>query len=693
MQVERQPEVPIKHTYEIHAEGARTPEESAVVEAVQTPLKEIAKTKFYDFTGNAFMSFLRKAARFLDFTKYLGGALNSNTIIRGTLKNWDPERLKAGKHRILQEFGAKSLEFTSKTHEKVGAHYIDAVEFLKKIKEKGGERKVLKFDLPDESFFNEAKVVRLKVSDNLPISMHELKLAEDFAASVNDLKRLEFTLETFGKKLVKDETTGKFYAIGRTDFSQLLKTNYFTPNSELQEEGTFKDFDLEPEFKIDSDFLGVKQTTSAIIFEREAWDKLEEESEFETILTTSGWESYYAGDKVYLVPLRSIPVVDMFFNPKRAKDSEMTLDIADAAPLEKAKGTILLTQNQSDIYEQHLPEIFTYALEGMNVLAYNNPGKGLSTGLADNSNINASIDAAYEYLHKIKKIKDRDILAKGQCFGAAPTAWLGRQHPKINLMMDQNPANFHEMAMDEINKFCYKLIGEDLNDRKEALELNEGRVNRLNNPEITPSEEVSQKPDNKYQSLRKWAPYILKLNFIIEGIAKALFNGYNTARDLQANKGHKLINIDVPSYEGVGGDEKVPEHHPDLLIEAALKLAGKNRVVKLSINPGGTHVTNWWASKESREAVMDFFDKVHFLPDLKEPSTEFNVRLKPILPKIPRLESAQEPEEGTYIPRFLREFLRVNEDDSQYIREASDDEQETDWRFQKFANQLDDMWF
>ncbi|WP_041018819.1 hypothetical protein, partial [Criblamydia sequanensis] len=52
-----------------------------------------------------------------------------------------------------------------------------------------------------------------------------------------------------------------------------------------------------------------------------------------------------------------------------------------------------------------------------------------------------------------------------------------------------------------------------------------------------------------------------------------------------------------------------------------------------------------------------------------------------------------EPEEGTYIPRFLREFLRVNEDDSQYIREASNEEQEADWRFQKFANQMDDMWF
>lgn len=404
----------------------------------------------------------------------------------------------------------------------------------------------------------------------------------------------------------------------------------------------------------------------------------------------------------------------------------------------------------------------------------NNPGKGLSTGLADNTNLNASIESAYLYLHEVKKLSDEDIIAKGQCFGAAPTGWLGKEHPQINIIMDQNLANFHEMAMEIIKSTTSKLIErgktrkeveslkpkvqefldleesirqiiginsekhstlnkeyEDLykkriaiedpfsdesngllelliikgneiralqekkdttdeiiksiKDRMKEIANLEDKIQKLkeadNRSEIyeciddleaakedladlernlfkaggTPIgndqfmiqeavskmltivrkdpttleasskyvEKVSELGNSRPTSFEAWAPYIIRLNYIIEGVVRAIFSGYNTADDIRANRGNKLIHINVPGING-GGDELVLPHHPELMIDSAsLSESESQKIIKLSMNPGGEHVTPWWFTSESQEAVMDFFKKTDFLADLTETATEF----------------------------------------------------------------------
>jgi hypothetical protein len=226
--------------------------------------------------------------------------------------------------------------------------------------------------------------------------------------------------------------------------------------------------------------------------------------------------------------------------------------------------------NQSDIYEQYPHEMLTFMLEGVNVMAYNNPGKGLSTGLADRENINASIEASYQFL-KSRGIPDEKILAKGQCFGGAPTAWLSKQHPKINVMLDQNPANFYEVAMKKVNSAAENLIAQERGD------------------------------------FSKWIGKMLKDNFIINGLTRAILGGYDVPADLSHNQGHKLLNINTPDEREIGGDKLVPKHHPELMIDSMQD--NRDKIVTLSMNPGASHVTDWWAGPESQNTVLQFLRK------------------------------------------------------------------------------------
>lgn len=815
MQVQKQPEVPIKHVFLAHTEEVRTPEEKEIAEVADSTLKELRETKLYDFTGNTFTSFLRKAARFLNFTKYLGGNLNSHTIIRGSLKEWDPKRLKEGKHPLLGKLGGEHLEFISTTHEKVDAHYFEASKFLEKLNEMGGERKVLRFNFPKDSPFFTANKVNLLVAEDFSIEMHELDSSKLDLEDREKFEIAERTLRKFGKTLVKDEATGKHYALDVVSYERLLKTSYNT-KPEDSKNPIFSDFKIDETIKREDNFLNFSNEIPAIVFKQSDLER-HKDIELEKLLYQTSWQLVFGdNDNVYLVRRSDGPALEMFFMPNRFKDPEMTLSIADAEPLEPTKKTILITQNQTDIYEQHVSEIFSYALEGINVLAYNNPGKGLSTGLADNANLNASIESAYQYLHQIRKVKDEDIIAKGQCFGAAPTGWLGRKHPKINLIMDQNLANFHEKVMKEVRLTSEKavdigkkraeikelepkvkelikletelkiLLGfepvikelEELykeikpleekrwqlqgayepdpvkkakmeSELKEHLKLIEsvnGKIAELeaqlksidaelmklkdslkqivdleseiikleakgvSNPEYSEEikerneelkkemkvlneqenylmtlnpgvseeikkitakiKEIAERKDRtldetaatmrerilevdkfEYKSLERWAPYIIKLNYIVEGVVRAIFSGYNTADDIKANQGHKLIHINVPGYGG-GGDELVLPHHPELMIEG---FTTPNKELKLSMNPGGTHVTDWWMNQDSQRTVMDFFRRTSTLPDLTKHSeykeelkaipTKFRSKPKPTPPSPPKEEKPKEEED------------------------------------------------
>ncbi|MBS0655372.1 MAG: hypothetical protein JSR46_06335 [Verrucomicrobia bacterium] len=185
--------------------------------------------------------------------------------------------------------------------------------------------------------------------------------------------------------------------------------------------------------------------------------------------------------------------------------------------------------------------------------------------MMDRKNINASIEACYHYLREVKNLPDEKILAKGLCFGAAATAWLGRKYPHINLMLDQSPANFRDLVPRAVNVLADHLFPKE------------------------------KKPESLQDHFYSCIANLLRDNCVIQGIAVAIFKGYNVAEDLSYNEGHKLLHIAIPhtrDKEMMGGDELIPEHHPALLFNAAKEL--KEKELYLTINPAGHHGERWW---------------------------------------------------------------------------------------------------
>lgn len=508
--------------------------------------------------------FLKKLERFLNLFKLIEGIFNSHTIITGASKHWDCKRLEAGKHKLFQEIGAEHVQLISQTGCTVDTHYFSAATVMEHLESLGGKRKLFEIDIKDIQLFTGKKCI-CKLSDDASVELQEIHLSP---AQQQKNKYGDFEINTYLSQItghdirvIQEEKSGKFYVIdsktsGDLFTAKLLSMKSILANAHIQETPFNKTFLSEH-----GEFPGVKFEKNSSQWEEAV--KLLEEMKIDKAL----WNIVETDQAVYVAPSKHCEKISWAAENINVSITEKP---ATAQLATSERGVVLLTMNQTDVYEAYPHEILTYALQGIDVMAYNNPGKGLSNGLADKENVNASLEACYQYLKK-KKIPDEKILAKGQCFGVAPTAWLGRKHPHINIMLDQGPANFHDVAMQTVNETADNMMG------------------------------------NERSCLIRWLGKMLRNNFIINGIARAIFGGWNVLGDLAQHRGNKIFNINVPDANGQGGDKLVPPHHPHLMLNSIEDTQGKK--VTLSVNPGATHITDWWAGRESQDTVVHFLEQ------------------------------------------------------------------------------------
>lgn len=531
----------------------RTSPIDAKVQASKRSIQEI------DVSGMNFLQrFLQRTYRYMNIFKRIFGYINAHTIITGASLKWDLERLREGKHALLSKMGAEHVQLKSKTDCIVDGHFLSSAGFMQKIEEMGGQRIIFETQA-DPSSIEPSKICSLEINSKTLCKMNEIILDENGLPADPQLSR-DIAEEIL--RIVPNSTTGKLYAITQSGAKKLSEQTGIKnlDDLEIPSDATIKELENSPSSSQNRTFPGIKFDKSSARW-REAVQMFNEIK-----INNTAWFLHETDKMIYLVPAKE---KERFIAGLTDEEAPLREKPVSTAIESMSRGTVLLTMNQTDIYEQYCDEMLTFMLEGVDVMAYNNPGKGMSTGGADRENINASIEAAYQYLKK-KGIPDEKILAKGQCFGGAPTAWLGKQHPYINLMLDQNPANFYDVAVERMNKF--------------------GKV----------LEEI----DNSFYH---WLGKMIKDNFIIHGLARTIFSGYNIAEDLAYNKGHKLLNIDIQNDEGEGGDDLVPANHPQAMIDAIQD--NPNKIATVSFNPGGVHVTNWWSSRESQETILHFLSK------------------------------------------------------------------------------------
>jgi hypothetical protein len=355
------------------------------------------------------------------------------------MKNWDPDRLLAGKHVSFGQIGATHLQLRSKFNDTIDATYLEASSLANKLESFGGKRMQFHPNISGEDPY-ERKEVNISLKDGTKFKALHINFSA-LQQTDGDLGPIESYYGAKKMVIIQDKE-GELYAVPRATYESLNKSKQVKEN-ELSEDVSSKDpvpmdeLELAPaEQQGNTDFTGY-------YFDKKS-PELQKVLENLEIGKTP-WILKEYGDKAFLVKRTDLPKIELCH---RQDPSLANLSMKEAKPLESSgeQGTVLLSMNQTEVYEQYASEFLTFALEGVNVMAYNNGGKGLSKGGSDVGSINDAIETAYQYLRNVKQVPDNKILAKGQCFGGAPTAWLGRQHPNINVMIDQAPANFYDVA-------------------------------------------------------------------------------------------------------------------------------------------------------------------------------------------------------------------------------------------------------
>lgn len=527
-------------------------------------------------------SIFSRIAKKLNPFVFMGNVINKFSILRGTLKGWDSTRLLAGKHVSFDQIGATHLQLKSKNGDVVDATYLEASTLANKLEKFGGQRVEFKPNFNTEDPY-ERKEVNVSLKNGT--SFKALHISLTALAQHNwDKRPLEEYYATKKMVIIQDKE-GEFYAIPRMTYNSLMKAKQIKED-ELSEDISDKQDVGENELELAPKGQQVTTKFTGYYFEKSS-------PELKTLLdnleiSKTPWILKEYGDKAFLVKRADLPNIDLCYKQNASLEN---LEMKKAIPVESSQeqGTVLLSMNQTEVYEQYTSEFLTFALAGVNVMAYNNGGKGLSKGGSDINSINDQIETAYQYLKNIKQVPDNKILAKGQCFGGAPTAWLGRQHPNINIMMDQSPANFYDVAA------------------------------KIMKDKIAPKEN----DDSISASIRRGIIRALGLNYIIDGIAKAIMAGYDSPKNLSYNRGHKLIHHNIPNEFGGGGDKLVPDVHIEKLKEAADKAEPKysppsRKRKDMSYNPGGIHVSHWFSNPTSYTSVMNFIHEAGLASNMFE---------------------------------------------------------------------------
>ncbi|WP_042280567.1 alpha/beta hydrolase [Candidatus Protochlamydia sp. R18] len=138
--------------------------------------------------------------------------------------------------------------------------------------------------------------------------------------------------------------------------------------------------------------------------------------------------------------------------PKNSSQIDSTHVISE---LNKANaGTVIYAPGSGHIFEFRRKTIGTFLVGyGMNMLVFNYSQTGRSEGKISEQASYENVEAAYEYLKKVKKLSNHKILGYGHCMGAGPILHLASKH-SIPTLVDRAPINMGTFAQLRLITLC-----------------------------------------------------------------------------------------------------------------------------------------------------------------------------------------------------------------------------------------------
>lgn len=496
----------------------------------------------------------------------LKDAFTNRTVMRGTRVNWDAERLRNGKLQKLEAIGGEPVVLTT-PRSTLDATYFSTERFLE---ETGATPHKIQISV-DNPLISSATSCGISIDlRGFIISEAMAKIdydpesdpeGENLAELIDFCQKLELT--PFWEETRTDVDNSEYDRRG-TILVVSNRLNSTIHNMNWQIAVTER-----PENKPRLPFLGSDEIeVDAMEFEggnKEILESLGLDGMLDGQHATN-WMSLESHENLYVNRydefISSVEGIGKVQDLPFVNVNDQPLELPDRGD----GGVVVLSMNQTDSYTQYTPEILTFLMMGMNVLVYDNAKKGLSKGSNSESEMQNALIAAGNFLRIEKGYHSKEILFKGQCSGALPTAAVAPIFKRAHFWIDQAPLNFSDVATEAI-------------------------VNKFNL-----SEEMPRRKKVGKAAMKKLAGAAFKAT-------RRLMPQFSVIEDLELNRGFQLYTIGVPN-SGVGGDKLVPDAHK---VEMATYMNHREKGHYLPM-PGAEHVRDWWFYGEAYYPIQQLLN-------------------------------------------------------------------------------------
>jgi hypothetical protein len=512
--------------------------------------------------------------------------INSRAVLRGATLNWDKERLVSGKLDQYQKIGGEPLTLTTKTGDRISAFHFDVKNFHQEIEKMGGKATSLEVQL-NHPFFERAQPVNVKIgtgeksADGVRIP-YSAELESEFKNPGDFLKFCQkMGYDIYWENGMQPFETASWWHFNSMKQNLILVSKFDTSLLKTGIQPNSIQIETAPEFGMSFTFFSHEPLRSkAYVF-----DEAHAENASNLFcgalnggkglkIENSSWNMISYEGKVYFL---ENPAVEQAMNFMEMKDlkglGSITLSSRPIIQpkLDAERATVVLSMNQTNSFASYSHEILTFLFAGVNVLAYDNAGKGLSEGSNSEQGMTEAIRSAGQYLREEKGLRQNQILFKGQCAGGLPSSEAAKMFPASHVWVDQAPNTFSGTAK-----------GIALQKAKEASE-----------------------DTNDSSWLKTFSGIIPYVAPLVSSVASLALPSYNVVDNLKENHGIQIYTIGVPDEKGYGGDEMVPSWERDE-IEKAVRLNPMGHYLTIT---GGTHVTDWWLDPGVAKSVDKIFKR------------------------------------------------------------------------------------
>lgn len=513
------------------------------------------------------------------FGTSLTSYINSRTVMGGAAKEWDPKRIEKRMDKLAQ-IGGKHQFLKSRTGDTISSCHFTVGDFHKALTDMGGKPVSLEVQL-NHPFFEIAEPATIaRAGDRaFPIIRipYNAELESEFRNPQDFLDFCkEHSIEVFWEDTLEPFSAASWWHWNSRKQNLVLISKTDLRFSKIQENPSAFRLEKTEKFDPSFDIFSKKPKTSrAYVFDGDsaALCKLFSTSfqgERGLKMENSSWNLIRYQGKVYFVEnldvashlefidhkgLYHLPSVRVSTTPVQAK-------------VDGTRATVVLSMNQTNSFVSYSHEILTFLLMGVDVVVYDNAGKGLSKGLNSHQGMVEAVDVVGRYLIEGKGL-DRDrVIFKGQCAGGFATS-KAMERFGTHGWIDQAPQTFSGTAADIVEKKAIK-----------AAEERGGWVSTLSR----------LVPYTKY-AIKATSSMFLPSYDVVDSFSKT---------DPSAVK---IYTIGVPDERGYGGDEMISTDERDSIKEAVKR---DPNGYYLTIT-GGTHVTDWWTDPAVLQRVTDIF--------------------------------------------------------------------------------------